>query len=118
MDDYILIDRDKHTPAQADMCITIDNDFMQPYIKQGSQVFVSRQDTPEEFEVGLFLYRGQIYCRQWCEDYSGAVHLLCANPKRESCNIIIDSKNRKELVCMGKVLLKKTLPPPVYGRDR
>lgn len=117
-DDYILIDRQKGTPPQADMCLTIDNDCMKPYIPQGEPVYVCRSEVPKEFEAGVFLYRGQVYCRQWCEDYSGSVHLLCANPEREGMNLTVSADDRENLICLGKVLLKKTLPPPIYGRGK
>ena len=92
-EDYCLEDA-AGLPEGTDFCVIAESDCMEPYIKRGGRVCVSRKQTPAEGEAGLFLYRGAVYCRQWCEDYTGALYLLCANPRRESENIRIDRKER------------------------
>ena len=80
---------------------------------------MSRKQTPAEGEAGLFLYRGAVYCRQWCEDYTGALYLLCANPRRESENIRIDREERGQCRCLGRVLTDKKLPTDIRrGREK
>ena len=57
---------------------------------------------------------GDVFCKQWCVDYAGTLHLLSANPKREDANIVIPRDSGRSCVCFGKVLLNRSLPMPVY----
>ena len=95
-EDYDLIERGAAVPAAADMCIIHGDDTMEPYIRRGERVYISRRQTPAEMEAGLFLYRGKVYCRQWCEDYAGGLHLLCANPARERENLHLSRSERRQ----------------------
>lgn len=113
-DDYILIPINSTIPEGTDFCLTLDNDLMEPLIPRGERVYISRSQGPEEFEVGIFLYKGQIYCRQYCVDYAGNMHLLCANPARESENLCLNRKEQEKCQCLGKVLLKSKPPMPIY----
>lgn len=87
---------------------------MEPLINRGERVNVSRTQAPEELEVGVFFYKGQVYCRQYCEDYAGNMHLLCANPKKESENLCLGKGEKEHCLCLGKVLLKEKPKMPVY----
>ena len=114
MDDYTLLPRSKGTPAEAAFCLRLDHDLMEPWLKKGELLYVSRSETPEEFQPGLFWYRGQILCRQWCEDSEGNLHLLCANPGRERENLMLSPSEKAACLCLGRVLTKKRLPMPLY----
>ena len=114
MDDYTLLPRSKGTPAEAAFCLRMDHDLMEPWLKKGELLYVSRSETPEEFQPGLFWYRGQILCRQWCEDSEGNLHLLCANPRRERDNLILSLSEKAACLCLGRVLTKQRLPMPLY----
>lgn len=114
MDDYTLLPRSKGTPAEAAFCLRLDHDLMEPWLKKGELIYVSRSETPEEFQPGLFWYRGRILCRQWCEDSEGNLHLLCANPGRERENLMLSPSEKAACLCLGRVLTKKRLPMPVY----
>lgn len=111
---YELIERSGKIPAEVDFSIVITDRSMEPYIRQNSTVLVQARAQLEEFDAGIFMYRGSVLCRQWCEDARGIVHLLCANPAFEKENISLDGGEREKLSCLGKVLLKKPLPPPSY----
>ena len=87
---------------------------MLPYIKDGDLVYVRRDVPLEEFDVGIFYVDGDVYCKQWCVDYSGTLRLLSANPQRQSANISIPKDSGRSCVCFGKVLLPKRLPRPTY----
>ena len=113
-DDYSLLPRTADMPAGADFCLRLDNDCMEPYLKQGLLLYINRHEAPEELQPGLFYYRGRVLCRQWCEDSTGTLHLLCANPKRESENLSIGPAEKAACLCLGRVLLKKRLPMPLY----
>lgn len=113
-EDYELIPLDSGAPRGADFCITIQGDSMEPYISDGSLVYVKRDVPLEEFEVGVFYVDGDVYCKQWCRDYSGTLHLLSANSRRKDANITIARDSGRSCICFGKVLLGRRLPRPEY----
>lgn len=101
-------------PEGADFSLVITEDCMSPYIKPGQTVYVSASGPLSEFEPGLFYYRGRVLCRQWCEDITGTLHLLAADPGRPEANLSLDAEERKACLCLGKVILAETPPPPAY----
>lgn len=113
-DDYELIPRDASVPPKADFCISIQGDSMAPYIPDGSLAFVRRDSPLREFDVGVFFVDGDVFCKQWCVDYAGTLHLLSANPRRQDANISITKSSGRSCICFGKVLLDKRLPRPIY----
>ena len=112
---YYLAKRGEATPEEADFCVTVCDDCMAPYIQEGDTVYVSCTQTVGELEPALFYLDGRVLCRQWCEDYRGTLHLLCANPAREGRNISLSPTERRRCLCLGKVLRIKRLPAPIYG---
>ena len=62
-EDYCLEDA-AGLPEGTDFCFVAESDCMEPYIKRGERVCVSRKQTPAEGEAGLFLYRGCTCCAQ------------------------------------------------------
>ena len=116
-EDYELLERDMDTPLEADFSITIRGDSMEPYIRDGSTVYVQRDAPLREFDVGVFYVDGDVFCKQWCVDYRGTLHLLSANPLRQDANIVIPRESGRVCVCFGKVLLPTRLPEPHYGKN-
>ena len=113
-EDYELLERGMDTPLDADFCISIQGDSMEPYIKDGSLVYVKRDAPLHEFDVGIFFVDGDVFCKQWCLSYDGALYLLSANPLRRDANITIPRESGRMCVCFGKVLLPTRLPEPRY----
>lgn len=113
-EDYELVPRDRSVPSKADFCIDFDGDSMEPYIQNGQRVYVQRDTELREFDVGIFFVDGDVYCKQWCIDYIGTLHLLSANPQREDANIAVPRDSVRNVVCSGKVILPKKLPRPIY----
>ena len=114
-EDYELRPRDLYTPAGADFCIDISGDSMEPYIPDGSTVYVRRDAPLREFEAGVFFVDGDVFCKQWCVDYNGTLYLLSANPARQDANIVIPRSSGRSCICFGKVLLPQRLPRPAYS---
>lgn len=113
--DYEMIPADAKTPANADFAIDITGDSMEPYIHDGERVYVSRDTSNlKEGDVGIFFVDGDVYCKQWCIDYVGTLHLLSANPKRVDANVQVHRNSTRNVVCFGKVILPKKLPMPEY----
>lgn len=113
-EDYENIPLDPAAPVGADFCITVRGDSMEPFIPDGSLVYVRRGAPLQEFDVGIFFVDGDVFCKQWCVDYGGTLHLLSANPVRQDANISIPRDAGRSCICFGKVLLPHRLPEPTY----
>lgn len=113
-EDFEIIPLPPNAPKGADFCVDVQGDSMEPYIHDGERVFVQRGAQLQEFDAGIFFVDGEVFCKQWCVDYAGTLHLLSANPKRQDANIEIRRDSGRHCVCFGKVLLPKKLPPPMY----
>ena len=101
-------------PEAAGFSLCITDDCMSPYIRPGQKVYVSPVQKLSEFEVGIFYLDGKVLCRQWCEDLAGTLHLLAADPGRADANISLSRQERGRCLCLGRVLLDKTPPAPLY----
>lgn len=101
-------------PQEADFCIEIQGDSMEPFIQDGKRVYVKQGAPLQEFDPGIFFVDGDVFCKQWCPGYAGETYLLSANPKREDANITIFRDSGRSCVYFGKVLLDKKLPRPNY----
>lgn len=115
-EEYETIPLPAGAPKDADYCLTIQGDSMEPYIHDGALVFVKRNVDLKEFEPGIFYVDGDVLCKQWCRDYAGTLHLLSANPQREDANRSIPKSSSSSVICFGKVLLEQRLPRPIYSR--
>ncbi len=113
-EDYELIPCGETVPEQADFCIDISGDSMEPYIRDGERVYVKRDESLRDFDVGVFFVDGDVYCKQWCVDYLGTTHLLSANPAREDASLHIARDSGRTVLCFGKVLLDRKPPAPSY----
>lgn len=112
--DYEDIPRTADMPKNASYCLTVSGDSMEPYIKDGQMVYVEEDVPLGDMEVGVFFYQGGIYVKQYAPSFDGYVFLLSANPAREAANITVPRESVQDLYYMGKVILKKKLPPPIY----
>ncbi len=113
-EEYVLEPRTGDTPEAADFAVTISGDSMEPYIRDGDTVYVQRDATLQEFDVGVFYVDGDVLCKQFCLDAYRNLHLLSANPAREDANRVISADSGGQAVCYGKVLLDRRLPKPSY----
>ena len=111
-EDYEILEL-SDIPPGADYCITVSGDSMEPYIKDGSLVFVKRNAPLAEFDVGVFYVDGDILIKQFAEDTMRNVYLLSANPKRADANRVIFHNANSAFMYYGKVLISK-LPRPNY----
>ena len=113
-EDYTLLPRSAAGGAETDFCLTLESDCMEPVYQKGETLRVTLREAPREMAAGVFLYRGRVYVRQWCEDCEGNLYLLCANPRRENENLTLGPKERGACLCLGTVLPGKPLPRPYY----
>lgn len=113
-EDYEEVPLPQGAPADADFCIDISGDSMEPFIHDGERVYVKRGAPIKEFEPGIFFVDGDVFCKQFCPGYAGETYLLSANPKRQDANITIHRDSGRDCIYFGKVLLNQKLPKPQY----
>lgn len=109
-DDYEDYTVDKN--SAADFAVRIDGDSMEPYIHDGDVALCKRGAIIHDGDVGLFFVDGDMKCKQYCQDYSGNVHLFSANRDRSDADVTIMASSGITLMCFGKVLLDKSMPLP------
>ncbi len=112
-DDYVLVPRGAAVPEQADFAVRIAGDSMEPYIRDGSRVYVSRAAQVRSGDIGIFFADGGIVCKQYCEDSRGGLFLLSLNRARSDADVFIAADSGAAVCCFGKVLGVKA-PLPEY----
>ncbi len=113
-EDYEDVPVDEKTPRGADFAVHIQGDSMEPYIRDGDRVFVQRDVSLTDGDVGVFFVDGDVFCKQICMDNYRNIYLLSANPKREDANLTIRYDSASSFFCFGKVILPRRLPMPLY----
>lgn len=98
--------------CKADFAARIQGDSMEPYIKDGSIVLVSRGAELSDGDVGLFFVDGDMKCKQYCEDSYGNIYLFSLNRKRKDADVFIPASSGVTVCCFGKVLLDRRPPLP------
>lgn len=111
-EDYTLIEKDDAVPAAADFAVKIDGDSMEPVIKDGSRVYVSRTNELSDGDVGIFFVDGDMKCKQYCEDSFGNIYLFSVNRDRKDADVFISASSGITVFCFGKVLLGGRIPLP------
>lgn len=111
-EDYILVEREKTVPKEADFAVRISGDSMEPYIKDGSRVYVSRTNELSVGDVGIFFVDGDMKCKQFCEDSFGNIYLFSLNRDRKEADMAIMASSGITVFCFGKVLLGKKVTLP------
>lgn len=112
-EDYILVERTDEVPAAADFAVRIDGDSMEPYIKDGSRVYVSRTNELSSGDIGIFFVDGDMKCKQYCEDSFGNIYLFSLNRKRADADMTILSSSGITVFCFGKVLTGRKIALPI-----
>lgn len=64
-DDYEPVEVDDCVPMSANFGVRIRGDSMMPRFEDGQVVWVRRQQTIEQGEIGIFLYNGDAYCKRF-----------------------------------------------------
>lgn len=113
-EDYEDIPRTPDMPQNADFCLVVSGDSMEPYIHDGETVYIDERAPLTDMDVGVFSVDGATYVKQYAPSYDGSLYLLSANPKRESANLYINKNSNQHVQYFGKVILKKKLPRPFY----
>ena len=108
---YELKDSD---PQGAAYAVRIQGDSMEPYIKNGSIVFVNH-DALADGDIGIFCVDGGTVCKQYHKE-GGVIYLLSLNRARSDADVVILPSSNQTLVCQGRVITKKRIPVPDVTR--
>lgn len=100
--DYIPVSGE--TPRGAEFAVRIQGDSMEPYIQDGSVVYVNR-DPLANGDVGIFCVDGSMLCKQYVRDPLGIVYLFSLNRKRADADVVLPRDSGRTMVCFGRVLL-------------
>ena len=114
MREFEFIEKADGVPEGTDYCLTLTDGAMEPFFRNGDKVYITQSTFPGEFQAGVFMVDGRVVCRQWCEDYSGALHLLCPDRKNAALNFTLSRSERGKCLCLGSVITREILPPPEY----
>lgn len=112
-EDFEYIDVTGDVPRGADLAVRIQGDSMEPYIGDGSVVYLNR-DPLASGDVGIFCVDGEMLCKQFVRDRLGMVYLFSLNRKRADADVVLPPSSGRALVCMGRVLLPTRPPIPQF----
>ena len=108
------IPRTAAMPSEADFCLTVNGDSMNPFIEDGQMIFVQEDAPVAANEIGVFFFQGGTYVKQFKPQSNGGVLLASTNPERQYANVMISPDSLPWLVCYGKVIgLERN---PKHGR--
>lgn len=103
--DFDYIEVGPEVPRRADCAIKISGKSMEPYVKDESIVYVTREPI-ENGDVGIFCVDGDMLCKQYFREESGRVRLLSLNRDYADADRIIRAKDDDTVMTYyGKVLL-------------
>ena len=99
--------------THADFAVAVTDDSLAPWIKKGGTAFLRRNTELYDGDVGLFETDAGIVFRQFCADCRGAVYLFAVNRAYAQDDCMIPPDKAAELVCYGRLELKKPIPLPM-----
>lgn len=98
-DNYEMIEVGEEVPDHADFGVRITGDSMQPRYVDGQIVFVHRQQTLGNGEIGIFYLEGNAYIKK-LQDNENGLFLISLNPEYEPIPILANT----EFKIFGKVV--------------
>lgn len=111
-EDFDYIDVTGDVPRGADLAVRIQGDSMEPYIADGSVVYVNR-DPLTVGDVGIFCVDGEMLCKQYVRDGLGMVYLFSLNRARADADVVLPPSSGRSMACFGRVLLSVKPPIPM-----
>lgn len=86
-------------PEDADFCLRISGDSMEPHFHDGQIVYVHQQPVLNDGDIGIFGYDGHAYCKKLSLTTAGT-RLISLNEKYDPIEILRGS----ELLVFGRVV--------------
>lgn len=106
-EDFDYIEIGQGAPQKADFAVKIDGESMEPYIRDGSIIYVNREPL-ENGDVGIFYLDGDMLCKQYYKDDRGNVHLLSLNRNRSDADRFISARDNDTMMTYyGRVILPR-----------
>ena len=109
-EDYEPLTVTGDVPSGAELAVRIQGDSMEPYIHDGSVVYVNH-DPLASGDVGIFCVDGDMLCKQYHKDALGMVYLFSLNRRRADADVVFYRGSGRSLTCFGRVMMR-TLPLP------
>lgn len=103
-EDYELIEVTGDVPQGTELAVRIQGDSMEPYIQNGSVVYVNH-DPLKNGDVGIFCVDGDMLCKQYYRDPLGMVYLFSLNRRRADADVILSRTGGRSLTCFGRVMM-------------
>lgn len=113
-DDFELIPVEDNVPTSADFAVRIQGSSMYPYISDGETVYVQKNCTLSNGDVGIFSVNGSMYCKQYYLDEERNLTLVSANPDLKDTNVYVSADSSVSVKCFGRVLLGQKIELPNY----
>lgn len=105
-EDFDYVDVTGQVPQGAEFAVRIQGDSMEPYIQDGSVVYVNR-DPLVNGDVGIFCVDGEMLCKQYLRDRLGIVYLFSLNRRRADADVVLPRSSGRSMVCFGRVLMRE-----------
>ena len=105
-EDFDYIDVTGQVPQGAEFAVRIQGDSMEPFILDGSTVYVNR-DPLSNGDVGIFCVDGEMLCKQYLRDRLGIVYLFSLNRLRSDADVVLPRSSGRTMVCFGRVILQE-----------
>lgn len=115
-EDFEYIEVGGEVPVHADYAVKIDGDSMEPFIMNGSTVYVNR-DPLINGDIGIFYYDGGMYCKQYYKNRWGDVWLLSLNRERADADIHIHPDSETTMAYHGRVIMPFPVKLAVPEKD-
>ena len=112
-EDFEYINVTDAVPLGADFAVRMQENSMEPYIAEGSVVYVNR-DPLENGDVGIFCADGKMLCKQYVRDALGMVYLFSLNRTCADTDVVLPRRSGRAMVYIGRVLLPSR--PPIVGQ--
>ena len=103
-EDFDYIDVSGDVPRGAEYAVRIQGDSMEPYIEDGTVVYVNR-DPLVNGDVGIFCVDGEILCKQYLRDRLGMTYLFSLNRERSDADVVLPRDSGRSVACLGRVML-------------
>lgn len=99
--------------TDADFAVAVTDDSLAPWIKKAARHISGGAPSFTTATSGFLKRTGGIVFRQFCADSRGTVYLFAVNRAHAEDDRMIPPDKAAELVCYGRLELKKPIPLPM-----
>ena len=98
-------------PEDISFGFHVPDDSLLPHFRQG-ELLLCDDAALTPGDVGLFLYRGVTFCRQYHRDAFGITYLFALDRARSREDILVPACDERTLLCLGRVRTEQHIPLP------